>query len=63
MWNQLTKQEKFMFNITENVNSEIGSCDYCGAVGGVFGTFTDSQETETDVEMCPECYILIMDED
>jgi len=52
-----------MFNITENVNSEIGSCDYCGAVGGVFGTFTDSQETETDVEMCPECYILIMDED
>ena len=52
-----------MFHITESINDKTGSCDYCHGVGGVFGTFTDSNDIETDVEMCPDCYVIVMDED
>jgi len=52
-----------MFNVTENNNennNEIGSCDYCGAVGGVFGELTNSNGDSVDVEMCPDCYLIVI---
>jgi hypothetical protein len=48
-----------MFNITEN-NNEIGSCDCCGAVGGVFGELSNSSGHSVDIEMCPECYLIVI---